>query len=257
MNKGIISALLLGTALVTFGCGSTTSTGTSSSSSGGSSTAGGTDAGTGTATSSVFSTQMASNGTGAANSESVAKAVAKALKTAAVGKTETTGEINEPIPAKSCTTSGSVSGSITGTSTVTSEGQTLTGITLDCTMTMNFEDCVESAAVPTSSGSTCTLTATLDGTLPCDLTGSFTTSTLDFDMTCATTSACEGFTVTVGGTAHTIGFNFSASMAGNVSSVDGDDVTMTGSLCIDGDTFTFADLEAQADDFTAEQLGCQ
>lgn len=258
MNKGIGSALLLGVALVTFGCGSTTSTGTSSSSSGGSTTASATDAGTGAATTSVFGSDMASGATSAQNSESVAKAVAKALKSAAVGKTQTTVDINESF-SESCNTSGTATGSITGSATVTMEGQSVTAMSLDCSMSMNFEDCVESVSLTTSSGSACTLAATLDGTLPCTMDGAFdlAAGTVDFEMACETTSACEGFTVTVGGTAHTIGFDFSASINGAVTSLDGGDVTMTGSLCIDGDTFDIATLQAQADDFTAEQLGCQ
>lgn len=211
----------------------------------------------------AVTTLVAGNSSGIATSESVAKGVAKALQAAATSKALGLSKVTTVTPLNesstdNCSTSGTVGVAITGNITIDVDAQTqaVNSIAFDTTTAMTFTACVETATITAANNQSCTIGTTLDGALSCPMTGSFTNSTADMDFACTTSATCSGLTVTVGGTAHTVGVNMAFTVAGSLSSLSADDAGITGTICVDNTTYNIADLRNTADDLSTTELGC-
>ena len=169
-------------------------------------------------------------GGGIAESESVATAI----KAMAAGKIKAEEIAFDETIAVPCTDGGSISSAASGTIDIGDSS-----VTLDVTSTATFDACAENGSVALEDGSTCDFSFVMDGEIACDMTGTASSETdFEMDMECSTASECDGITMTVGGEEHTVGMSVTGSMSGT------DTVpTLTGTICVDGESFDMDDLE--------------
>jgi hypothetical protein len=158
------------------------------------------------------------------------------VRTRALAATETTTEsFNETT---NCTTSGTLT--LAGDFSISVDTVTYLA-TLDSTLTETLDACVESGSFTTADSVACSYTTEIDGVIECNMSGTFDgsdeASTAEFDFACSTSSQCDGLSITLNGTAHTVGVDIAMTIDSTTT-----EPALTGTICIDGDLIDIAEV---------------